>query len=312
MKSKRSFRLGFFLAATLGSTGCSDSLGEEQTPIELNPSSLTEAQLSLQRIDKLYESNPVAALEAKQQLRPRLDEINHLIARVEMAPEHHVEFYDSGGGGLLIMERGPAENGHILRDEDVAGHSAVELYRRLTGGSTPPEALVRAESLSEAHDGSHIMPARDEMVANPESSEGFAPDVTQSWTGADGQQWRDAACFKAGEFFGCFPNSTGHGWAHASAKTSFFRLGPYRGSVRLQASYNGGAWGSWVFFAGESVQYWQRSASYWACPWYEACGVQEYYIRQHRWDVLDADGDGYHFSHAFRSNCSWISCDNAP
>ncbi|WP_284667857.1 hypothetical protein [Myxococcus sp. SDU36] len=305
------FRLGFLLAVALGVSGCGDSFGEDSTSIDINPSSLAEAQLSLQRIDQLYESNPVAALDARQRLGPKLDEINHLVARVEVAPEHFVEFYELGAGGLLVMERGPVENGHVLRDEDVAGRPAVELYRRLTGGATPPDALVRAASPSEAPAGSHVS-ARDEAVAKLESSEGFAPDVTQSWTGADGQLWRDTACFKAGEFFGCHPNITGHGWAHSPAKTSFVRLGPYRGSVRLQASYDGAPWGSWVFFAGESVQYWQHSASYWACPWWQACGVQEYYIREHRWDVLDADGDGYHFTHAFRNNCTWISCDSAP
>ncbi|NTX41580.1 hypothetical protein HUA78_44830 [Myxococcus sp. CA033] len=319
MKRNGLFRRGFLLAAALASTGCSDSLDDGQTPINLAPPSLAEAQLSLQRIDQLYESDPAAALDATQKLRPKLDELNNLVARVEMAPAHFVEFYDVQPGGLLVVERGPVEDGRFLRDQEGTDRSAVALYRRLTGGATPPDALVRAESRREAPDDFHL-PAWDAAVPSLDFSEGFAPDpgaqtgdsVTQSWTSDQGPLWRDSACYKWGEFFDCLPNRTGNGAASRNAKTAFIQAAPYRGSLRLQLSYDNVARGAWAVFAGEMASYWWHSASYWACPGGQACGVQEYYIRNHRWDVLDADGDGYHLTWAFRSNCNWISCDTPP
>ncbi|NNB87604.1 hypothetical protein [Corallococcus exiguus] len=318
MKSKRPLRLSVLLIAAMAFPGCN----EDAAPVELNPSSLTEAQRSLQQIDQLYESDPAAALDAGQRLRPKLDELNHLITRVETSPNHYVEFYDLQPGGILLAERGPAGDGRILSESGIADHSAVELYRQLTGGATPPEALVKAERLVTPPDDAHVL-ARDEADPNLKSSGAFALDrgaqrgdglasVTQSLGSGDGVVFRDQYCFKAGDFFNCLPNITGDTWASANSKSSFTRLAPYRGSMRMQVSYDNAVKGAWATFAGEEWSFRQLSGTYYPCPVWQACGTQEYYLRTHRWDVLDAAGDGYHFSYAFRSSCSWIGCDNPP
>ncbi|NBD09011.1 hypothetical protein [Corallococcus silvisoli] len=313
MSNRFLFRMGLLLVTALGATGCGDSPGEEQASIELNPSSHAEARLSLERIRQLYESNPAAALDARQKLRPRLDVLNRLIVRVEVAPEHSVEFYELRPDGILVAESGPVEGGRILRDSDFADDSAVELYRRLTGGSTPPEALVRAES---HRDG----PARDEAVASLGAVEGLAParggqqgdvrsSVTQSWTGADGQLWRDTACYKGGDFVQCWPTVTGNGWASANSKSSFIKVAPYSGGiVGVWFSYELSVSGTWGVAPGEMRSFYAYSGSYKTCPPLSACGTFEYYIRNHRWDITDAVGDNYHAAIAFRWNCSYGLC----
>ncbi|WP_426754869.1 hypothetical protein [Myxococcus sp. Y35] len=315
MKSKCPSWLGFLLTVVLVPTGCSDTPEGAQALISLAPSSLTEAQVTLQQLDRLYETDPEAAREAVRKLRPKLDELNHLVARVEIAPEHFVEFYDPQAGGILIAERAPIENGRLLRDMDVAGHSAVELYRRLTGGATPPEALVQAEARRES--------AASSRTHDPTALEGFAlehvgppgddlPSVTQSWTGTDGQLWRDTVCFKSGDRSDCLPNRTGNGGTASNAKTSFAELAPYRGSVTMRRSYDNVLREVWPIFAGEHWWFFQSSATYAPCPSWQACGTREYYLRNHQWDVIDGEGDGYHFATAYRWNCSWIACDARP
>lgn len=169
MKSKCTIRLGILLMAGLVSAGCGDGLGEAQAPIDLSPSSLNAARLSFQHIDRLYESDPAAAMEASRRLRPTLDELNQLLARVEVSREHFIEFYDLQPGGILVVERGPVADGRVLRDGDVARHSAVELYRQLTQGATPPTALVSAESRRAVPDAAQVI-VRDEAAPHLESS----------------------------------------------------------------------------------------------------------------------------------------------
>ncbi|QDE84904.1 MULTISPECIES: hypothetical protein [Myxococcus] len=322
MKSKCAFRLGILLMTSLVSAGCGDGLEETQAPIDLSPSSLSAARLSFQRIDRLYESDPAAAVEASRRLRPKLDELNQLLARVEVSREHFIEFYDLQPGGILVVERGPVADGRVLRDGDVARHSAVELYRQLTRGATPPTALVSAESRRAVPDDAHVI-VRDEAAPHLESSGGFAPDlgeqgrdgfssVTQPLTSADGPFWRDSVCYKGGDFVDCWSNVTGNGWAAANAKTSFTQLAPYRGTVGLWVSYESSVKAAWNVAAGEWFSFHQYSGTYWTCPPLVACGSTDYYIRNHRWDVTDAVGDGYHFTYAFRWNCSGGLCTFSP
>lgn len=316
--------LGSLLTVAVVSTGCNDTPEGAQAHINLAPASLAEAQVTLQQLDRLYEMDPEATREAVRKLRPKLDELNNLAARVEIAPEHFVDFYDPQSGGILIVERGPVEDGRLLRDTDVAGHSAVELYRRITGGATPPGALILAEE-RRASAGSSIMLAQGEATHGMASSEGFAldhggvaspgddlPSVTQSWTGTDGQRWRDTVCFKSGDRSDCLPNRTGNGGTASNAKTSFAEIAPYRGNVTMRRSYDNALREVWPIFAGEHWWFFQSSGTYAPCPSWQACGTREYYLRNHHWDVIDGDGDGYHFATAYRWNCSWIDCDARP
>ena len=300
MTSKGPFQLGFLLAVAVVSAGCSDYLGEDQTPIDLSPASLTEAQRSLQRIDQLYESNPVAAMDATRKLRPRLDELNQLTARVEMAPNHFVEFYVLPHG-TLVVERRPVGDARVLRDADISEHSAAELYRRLTEGATPPQSLLRAELHRAPHD-DFSMSGRSEAVANSESSAGSDPDVTQSWTGTDGPHWRNVVCFRGGDFYDCLPNRTGFAHAGANTKTSFVEVAPYRGNLRLQFTYANAPRAGWPVFVGE----------HWSGWWQSAGNGADYHIVNHRWDVMEAEGDGFHWAFSFKWSCAFSSCNIRP
>lgn len=317
MKSKCPSWLGSVLTVAWVSAGCGETHEGAQARIDLTPPSLTEAQVTLQHLDRLSESDPQASREAVRKLRPKLDDLNRLVARVEVSPEHFVEFYDPTSGGMLIAEHGPAEDGRLLRESDVTGHSAVALYRRLAGGATPPEALVLAEARRVIAD-SFRMPTETEAThglaslgtVSPPGAD--LPSDTESWTGSDGQLWRDTVCFRGGDRSDCLPNRTGNGGTSQNSKTSFAELAPYRGSVTMRRWYDNGLRQVWPTFAGEHWWFFQASGNYAPCPDWQACGTREYYLRNHSWDVIDGEGDGYHFATAYRWNCTWIACDSRP
>lgn len=306
----------------LTASGCSESPSESRRQPNTDPSSLEEAKVSLQEIDQLRGSDPVAAMAAAQKLRPKLDELNRLVARVELAPEHFVDFYSSQPGDIVIAEHGPMGAKRVLRDEDMTDHSAVTLYRQLAGGAAVPAALINAEARdAEPHDPDAV--TQDPLLPHLESSGECPPDqgyqggkdpssITQSLTSGDGVFWRDNVCFRGGDFLSCLPNRTGNTWASANAKTSFLEVAPYRGDLSVQRSYDGSLRQTYALFQGEWWSFWQSSGTYANCCGICACGTWEYYIRNHRWDIVDADGDGYHYAYSFRWNCNDFGCNGRP
>jgi hypothetical protein len=320
MKKRWTFKLLPMLALTI--SGCSESPSAGRVQPDPVPLSLEEAKLSLQEIDQLYGSDPVAAVAAARKLRPKLDELNRLVARVELTPEHFVDFYSSQPGDIVIAEHGPMGVERVLRDEDTAERSAVALYRQLARGATVPAALINAEARdAERQDPDAV--AGDLLLPHLESSGGCQPDqgykdgnglssVTQSLTSGDDAFWRDNVCYRGGDFLGCLPNRTGHGWASTNAKTSFIEVAPYRGNVSVQRSYDGSLRQTYALFAGEWWSFFQSSGTYANCCGICGCGTWEYYLRNHRWDVVDADGDGYHFAYSFRWNCNDFGCNSRP
>ncbi|MFP2927213.1 hypothetical protein ACLESO_18850 [Pyxidicoccus sp. 3LG] len=318
MKSKRPFRMGLLLAVMFGVTGCSSSPGEEQAPIELNPSSHIEARLSIMRIRELYESNPAAAVDAAQKLSPKLDALNHLIARVEVAPEHFVDFYELQPDGILVSESGPLGNEQVLDGSELAAHSPVNLYRRLTGGATPPESLVRAAAFRAVSDDSHV-PAWDAVAPDLKSSDGVAPAhgrqhgnglsaVAQPLTATDAAFLMDNFCYGSGDFVKCWLNVAGNGWASANSKSSFAKLEAFGSVAGIWFSYELSVKGSWNLLPGYWQSFYAYSGSYSLCPPLVACGKFEYYIRNHRWDTFNEAGGGYNATLAFRWNCSYGLC----
>src|SRR5262249_7734482 len=82
------------LSFSLALAAC-QSPSAEPEDIVLDPTSLDEAGKSLDQIERLQKVDPEAAERAMDSLRPRLDQLNHLIARVEPMPGHVVSFYET-------------------------------------------------------------------------------------------------------------------------------------------------------------------------------------------------------------------------
>lgn len=322
MKKTRS--LTYFMAsfACAAVAGCSAAPLDEDVHVDTNPATLEEARTALDRIDELQHQNPELANRLLAELKPRLDELNGLVARVEVAPQHFVSFYETQPGVLGISERAPKGTASALRSVDLS-LAPAELYRRLAKGADAPAALiaaheraVAAKRVAEAlHADDH--PASIDVAASvPEDlvSRSDAGQVQQALTEADGRWWRDNVCFKGGDFRGCFPNWGGHGYAKANAKTSFFQVAPYSGNfVTVQFMYEGSPKFADAIFPGEHGSWWWHSDSYSDCCIICACGTYDYNRRAHRWDILNGQGDGYHWTHAFRWTCDGdFACARSP
>ncbi|SEU21855.1 hypothetical protein SAMN05443572_106333 [Myxococcus fulvus] len=282
------------MAAVLCAAGCSGAPGEEQAPLDLNPSSQEEARLTLQRIRELHDEDPVAALDAARRLGPRLDALNHLIARVEVAPEHFVDFYELKPDGILVSESGRLGEGSVLGDRELAAHSSAELYRQLTGGAVPPAALLRAQGHREVSSGSRA-PAWAAVEPEARSSAAEASLL-------------NSFCYPSGDFVKCWLNVAGNGWASANSKSSFAKVEAWGTVAGIWFSYELSVNGSWNINPGYWRSFSAYSGSYATCPPLVACGNFEYYIRNHRWDTFNNAGGGYHATLAFRWNCSYGLC----
>jgi hypothetical protein len=307
------------LSLALAACGQSTPIDAEQ--ISIQPASLDEAVVSLEQIDRLQQLDPEAAQRVLRQMQPRLDQLNHLIARIEPMPGHIVSFYESEPGVIGISERGPSDGPRILKPGDLAAPISA-LYRQLASGDEPPAALVAAERREQGRLAStdatgpacdtltspptEVTAARDETVATTQ----------QALTAADGAWWAANACFKSGDFRGCFPNWGGGGFASASAKTSFFQVAPFSGNaVSVRFQYEGSTSFTDPAFPGQWLGWWWHSDSFadcWCSP-ICACGSFDYNRRSHRWDIINASGDGFHWTHAFKWTCDGVlSCNNSP
>jgi len=307
---------------------------EPATHVELNlsPKNYAEAEATLAQIDTLQKVDAARAHTALLKLQPKLDELNHLVARIEPEPGRFVSFYEPQPGMIGISETGPAQGRHLLDSAKVNQLSAVELFQNLMPSSAPPEALVQAQArevtahlteLPKDNDspiGQNMSctPSKDlslgkGTVGNVPGAEGVASSA-QELTGSDGPWWAANACYKSGDFRGCYPNWGGGGYAYASAKTSFFQIAPYSGdTVYVRFQYEGSTRFTDPVFPGQWGGWWWHSDSFWDCCFICACGVRDYNRRQHRWDILNASGDAFHWTFAFKWSCgSTGSCDQSP
>ncbi len=312
-----------FLAVLVASLGACD---QEPLPkneeIDVNPASLEEARTSIAQIEARLRAHPqdARALQAVQALRPKLDELNHLVARVEATPGHVVSFYESEPGVIGVSESGPAGEARVLTAVD--SDSVVALYRRLAGGAEAPATLLAAEERENgACDGVHEtqdpgqlgISDRLERPALATTPTGESIGSTQSaLTSSDGQWFAANGCWVRGDAHYCFPDWWNGGWADYTTKTSFFQLAPFAGgTVWVQFQYEGSTRFIEPTFQGEWRSWWWHSSAHWDCCFICACGTKKYDNRHHRWDLVEASGKGFHWSTEARWSCSWLDCDQA-
>src|SRR5262245_16963867 len=86
------------LSMTMFTTGCAgeaEPSPAEPLDVDLEAATLEQALESMRQIDARLKADPndAQAWSAAEQLRTRFDELNHLVARVELAEKHAVSFY---------------------------------------------------------------------------------------------------------------------------------------------------------------------------------------------------------------------------
>jgi hypothetical protein len=305
------------LGLALGIGGCGGVTGSGNDEINVNPLTQEEATESLQRINE--RPGDPEAQRALQQLRPALDRLNGLLARVEPEAGRIVSFYEPSPGDIMISERGPMDGRRLLPSTESDGQSVVDLYRRLAG-TEPPAALIAAQGRAQVTTatGDSGSSAAEEVTASasatrePAAENGGTARVTSALTADDGAYFRDHGCFVFGAGYGdstgCFPNWSGGGYAQGTTKTSFFTVAPFSGdgvSVRMQ--YSGSTKFQDPVFVGDWLSWSYHSSTH------NTVNGPQYDIRTHRWDILQASVDGFHWSYAFKWNCSGTyACNEWP
>lgn len=311
------------ISVSVMAVGCGQADPQaESVQINVNPATLTEAGESLAQIEQLLrvQADDPRALEALEQIRPRLDELNQLRARVEVRPGQFVTFYETEPGVIGVAESGPVGAEPVLHANDLE-QSVVPLYETLSGGAKAPAALIEAEE--RAHEPAAAGDQQDEelepglastskQTLRAAGSENVG-NVAQALTEGDGQWWRDNACFRNGDFNACIPNWTGgDAFGQADTRTSFLSVAPYRAPspVRINLKYNNvlrfvdaafqGEWRNYQWFSGRS-----------GCTVPECVGAQ-FVVARHRWDITESAGKGFHMTFAAKWNCTPQTCTTWP
>ncbi|WAS90836.1 hypothetical protein [Nannocystis punicea] len=273
-------------------------------PIDVEPATHEAAAASLKQINALLDKDPAdaRALAALAAIQPKLDELNHLVARVNVAPGHEVGFYESETGVLITSESRPLGAPRALDVRALAAGSMADEYRRLAGADAKvPEALVEAQALAEERLAARGGQRKHELPA-PSLAAADAGTVTPL-TAADGQWFTDNVCYGSeADFKTCLPNWGGGAYAYTDAKTSSATLAPYIGNVVLRAQYDGSTTFTQNVLQNAMREAWLNSPWDWDCGIF-ACSDWDYDEELHRWDANDASGDHFHFAAGFNSSC---------
>jgi hypothetical protein len=290
----------------------------ENVELNLNPATFAEASESLASVERLMrvQKDDPRALDALEKLQPRLDELNHLVARVEASPGHVVSFYESEPGVIGVVEVGPQGEPRVLSASDLE-EPLVPLYERLSGGAKAPQALVEANTranLGVDQTGPELEPglvSSSEQIA-PRAGDENVGRVTQEWTEGEGQLFRDTACFKSGDFKECHPNRSNGAWFELNTRTSFMVVAPYNAPtfINVNLKYNGAQRFLWPVYQGDSTNFaWHSAVN--GCGFF-SCN-QNHVIANHRWDLFEADGKSYHWTVAGKWGCTnQASCEAWP
>ena len=303
------------IALLLGLAGCAAEVGAPN----LAPASLDEAEDTLRHIDAMLDANPEdeEAWEMLEVLQPRLDELNHLVARIELAPGHTVRFYEVEPGMIGVSETSPKGEQPVLNDEEVMGMAVTDLYEHLAL-ERAPSSLVAAQEREDA-----LAQVEEELLVEDLTLEELGEleqqvptevgSVQSALTSSQGPYFQNNLCFTRGDFRGCYPNSGGNVFAQANAKTSFFTVAPYRGNVSVRFRYEGVTQFTDAVFSGQVRSFWWHSSSYRQHPsWWIGFNPRRYHRRTHRWEVRNASGDGFHWTHAFKWDCIHADCHGFP
>ena len=320
-RNRRNVRIIAALAPALGcflAVGGCDGSTPQNDEINVNPVTHEEASASLEQINA-RPGDPAAQL-ALERIQPALDRLNGLVARVEAEPGRIVSFYEPSPGQIMVSERGPMDGRRLLAEQEVKGQSVANLYRRLAGAEAP-SALIAAQSRelenlatgTADHQtiGGQASPSASSPAARPTGSTDIVT-ASSALTGADGPWFEQNACFtttpQTADFSDCLPNWNNGGFAQASTKTSFFTVAPYAGSgVTVRMQYSSVTKFQDPVQTGQWLSWWFHSSTY------NTVQGPQYNVRTHRWDILNAVGDWFHWSYGFVWTCTSIfACDEWP
>ena len=314
--------LGCFAAVGCGGAESESLPAYENQHLNVSPSTLDQATTELARADRLLESgaNQDTLRAELSALRDHMDELNGLVARVDVASDHVVNFFQVDQGHLVIQERAPAGRPSALAALDLSQFSAAALFEKLAPERVVPDALLTSavatlEPVSEAGsaEASANQPARVSSAPSllPSNAQGTQSNgrSQSALTASDGAFFRANFCPQSGIFFFCNPNWANGFFAEANATHSRFSLAPFAGggSVVANVRVNGSTIGAFAVFMGEVQTFFaisgKHSVTDSGCCWICACGTHpEVMVQQHHWELSNAIGKSFHVGGRFMND----------
>jgi hypothetical protein len=290
-----------------------DSSEEHSAPpatIDSHPATIEDAKITATMLEQRLAADPQdsEALAAQGPFHARLDELDHLVARIEPRAGYVVSFFETGSGAFAVEETLPKDAPSLMVGLDMSSPATV--YRALTGKAAPA-ALTTIES-------QHGDATAAELTPGPALASG--DDEPSSRIHAEGSNSAQFTCFSGGDFYTCQTPWAGGGSWNKNAKTSFFQIYPFGSpystgaALYVQMSLSSGGGFLVPVTAGTVTHLWATSPT----VVHETCflgiicnSYTDYQINNHNWVLLDAAGVTFDWSTEFRWNCDYQAC-NTP
>jgi hypothetical protein len=294
-----------------GCIGADDGTAEDA--IDTTPASLVEGRAELEKIDRIMaERGSTAALVEKERLiRDRMDTLSGLVDRIEVAPDHTLNFFVSRDGVTLVSERMKAGMPSAMAAN--SSEAIDSIYRRLAPGRSIPAALANAAAV-ETGDVATALGQQGGGLAAPTDAPATAvgPDgitavrAALTDSAADDLWFRNNACPTGNVLSFCVVDWTGGRFAqetsdHSQVNAAFTRG---TGSILLNYGPNGTTTFSFPVLPGEFHHFWvvgpKKSVPNAGCIPLIAC--QTHYEAQrffHRWSITNATNKVFDFGGMF-------------
>jgi hypothetical protein len=257
----------------LAFAGCMGTEGSaSDDAINTMPASLIEGRAELEKIDRIMTDHGSTDVLVQQQrdIRDRMDVFAGLVDRIEVAPEHTINFFVSPEGDTIVGERMKIGMPSAMKAN--SAESIESIYRRLAPGRTVPAALlgpaaIQTDNLAtvpsqpgRALVGQAATPA---TAADSNDIETITSAITDS--ASDDQWFRDNACPHGNVKDFCLVHRTNSRAVEATSDHSQVNAAFTRGtgSINLNFGPGGGAAPTFTeaILPGEFVFFW------WVGPW---------------------------------------------
>ena len=295
--------MSLLVATSLGACG-----GVHEEEINTQPATLESAYQELDKLDALLSQRPddSALLAMGRLLRKNMEDLNGVVDRLEIAPDHTVSFYRDEFG-ISVVELLSQGDEFAVDDKDL---SVEEIYAKLAPGRVIPKILRTVAMPAVDSSGTADQPELPQSGGGERApSSGDIEQVQSALTSEDGPLFRDKYCPKRkhpGDFFDCLPNWRNGGYAYATMRETTLRLAPYHGSMmRVRFTAAGIAPQTFAVFKGEVFGKTRHIVPFVDvptrdCGWLAPCPTFPM-PRKHpmRWDFLSASGDRFHWGYRF-------------
>lgn len=302
--------------------GCLETDGDAASDaINTTPGSLSEANAEMDKIDQIMaERGSTPELVEKQRLvRDRLDVFSGLVDRIEVAPDHTINFFVAPDGEVMVAER--MKVGALSAMKGHSSQSIEAIYERLAPDRAIPAALVNTPQI-QIGDLTMGPSQEGDLLGSDQTPVPAAADITAvqsalTDSATDGLWFVRNYCNIEPDgtvvFRGaCVIDKIGNRYTQATADHAQISVAFTRGSGSIYLRRRPSQGGTieyevrilegevaWVWWAGP----WKNVRDSGCLPWPFACGTHREAQQQFkRWSIEEASGKKYDMAAVFYNN----------